>query len=184
LPTFYEIMTTSPATSRSLYSFPCTFERDRYSPIYLSRQVTEEHVQLAIIQTLELYRVDVIAIDAGMRRARGRVLSSAKRFGVSAGAALAAFKAGGLPAGFPDLHATLAPDGVSFYCEVKAPAWIDPATKKIIREAGRPSSEQLDYLDSKQQRGAIVCVAWSVDDVIRILGDRMSLNCQALRPPR
>lgn len=142
--------------------------------------MTEAQVQDAIIAELEFWKVDVIAIDAGMKRARGRILSSAKQLGISAGAALARFTAGGLPVGFPDLHGTLAPDGVSLYIEVKAPAWIDPVTKRIISEAGRPSREQLDYLDSKQQRGAIVCVAWSVADVIRILGDRLEENRKAM----
>jgi hypothetical protein len=129
---------------------------------------------------LEFFDVDVIAIDAGMKRARGRVIAAARTRGIDA-RELVAFKSGGLPAGFPDLHATLAPSGVSLYIEVKAPAWIDPdKPSRIISEAGKPTLEQLSFLDSKHSRGAIVMVAWSVDDVTRRLGDLADRNRRAL----
>jgi hypothetical protein len=168
------------AQTRPEYYFRHRFDPHRYSENYLIRQLTEAQVQDAIIAELEFWKVDVIAIDAGMKRARGRILSSAKQLGISAGAAIAKFTAGGLPAGWPDLHATLAPDGVALYVEVKAPAWIDPKTKRIISEAGKPSKEQLFYLDSKHRRGAIVCVAWSVEDVLLVLGDRLENNRASL----
>jgi hypothetical protein len=162
------------------YQFPWRFDRSLYSDAYLVQRVNEEQVQEAIIGYLELFDVDVIAIDAGMKRARGRVIAAARTRGIDA-REIAAFRAGGLPAGFSDLHATLAPSGVSLYVEVKAPAWIDPdKPSRIISEAGKPTLEQLAFLDSKHSRGAIVLVAWSVDDVTRRLRGPAELNRAAL----
>jgi hypothetical protein len=161
-------------------SFLWKFERTRYADNYLVQQVSEEQVQAAIVAELEFWRIDVVAIDAGMKRARGRMVAAAYTHGVDV-REIVKFKAGGIPAGWPDLTATLAPDGVSLYVEVKAPAWIDPGNySKLIREAGKPSDEQLDFLDSKHSRGAIVTVAWSVDDVMRALGGRAIKNRSAL----
>jgi hypothetical protein len=164
--------------------FPWEFDRSRYSDNYLVQRVSEDDVQVGIIAELEFFRIDVIVIDAGMKRARGRMAA----IGASRGIELRELRAiskfttgGGIPAGFSDLHATLAPDGVSLYIEVKAPAWIDPdKPSRIIREAGKPTEDQLAFLDSKHARGAIVMVAWSVDDVLRTLGDRAEKNRSAL----
>lgn len=164
-----------------LRPFLWKFERERYADNYLVQQVSEEQVQAAIVAELEFYRIDVVAIDAGMKRARGRMIAAAWMRGIDVGEVVK-FKAGGIPAGWPDLHATLAPDGVGLYVEVKAPAWIDPGNySKVIREAGKPSDEQLGFLDSKHSRGAIVTVAWSADDVMRTLGERAIKNRSALQ---
>jgi len=152
------------------------FDRSKYADNYLVQQVSEEQVQAGIVAELEFWKIDVVAIDAGMKRARGRMVAAAWMRGIDV-REIVKFKAGGIPAGWSDLHATLAPDGVGLYVEVKAPAWIDPGNySKVIREAGKPSDEQLAFLDSKHSRGAIVTVAWSVDDVLRALGDRAIKN--------
>jgi hypothetical protein len=162
------------------FPFPWKFARSLYSDAYLVQRVSEEQVQEAIVVCLEFFEVDVIAIDAGMKRARGRVIAAARTQGVDA-RAIAAFHGGGLPAGHSDLSATLAPNGVGLYIEVKAPAWIDPdKPSRIISEAGKATQEQLAFLDSKHSRGAIVLVAWSVDDVMRRLGDLAEKNRRAL----
>jgi|HubBroStandDraft_5_1064220.scaffolds.fasta_scaffold117982_2 hypothetical protein len=156
------------------------FDRSRYSNDYLVRQVSEDQVQTGIIDHLAFYRVDAVAIDAGMKRARGRMIAAAYTRGVDV-REIVKFKNGGIPAGWSDLTATLAPNGVSLYIEVKAPAWINPENySQIIREAGRPTEDQLDFLDSKQSRGAIVMVAWSVADVLQLIGDRLEKNRSAL----
>lgn len=162
------------------YPFPWQWDRTRYSNNYLVQQLSEQQVQDGIIAELEFWRIDVIAIDAGMKRARGRMMQAAKTHGMDV-SKIVNFKSGGLPAGFPDLHGTLAPEGIALYIEVKAPAWIDPDNPhSIISEAGKPTSEQLAYLDSKHSRGAICLVAWSVDDVTKVLGDRADRNRKAL----
>jgi hypothetical protein len=162
------------------FPFPWRFDRSLYSDAYLVQRVSDEQVQEAIVASLEFFAIDVIAIDAGMKRARGRVIAAAKTRGIDA-REIAAFRSGGLPAGFSDLHATLAPSGVSLYIEVKAPAWIDPdEPSRLISEAGKPTIEQLAFLDSKHSRGAIVLVAWSVDDVMRKIGGLAAINRAAL----
>lgn len=166
------------------YPFPWKFQRDRYTENYLVMQFTEQMVQDAIIVELNTWAIDVIAIDSGMKRARGRILARAKEHGLDA-RELVKFTAGGLPAGFPDLHGTLAPNGRSLYIEVKAPAWIDPDDKKkLISEAGKPTIEQLDFLLSKHERGAIALVAWSVADVTRALGKLADENIAAINRAR
>ncbi len=162
---------------RSPIEFPFLHRWDasRYPKNYLLLGFTEDQVQDAILAELEFWQIDAIAIDAGMKRARGRMLAGARREGLDV-SNVVNFRSGGLPAGWPDLHGTLAPDGVSIYIEVKAPAQIDPDNSRIIREAGRPTGEQLDFLVSKYERGAIVMVAWSVDDVMTELGDRVHRN--------
>lgn len=175
------------AAARNLepqYGFPWKFDRTRYSNNYLVQRVSEEHVQSSIIEHLEFYRIDVIAIDAGMKRARGRMAQAAARVGIDV-SQIVNFKSGGLPAGFSDLHATIAPAGIGLYIEVKAPAWIDPDNpSRIIREAGKPTSEQLVFLDSKHLRGAICLVAWSVDDVMRVVRELAEENRAFLGRPR
>jgi hypothetical protein len=156
------------------HPFPSRFDRTNYSELYLLSQISEEDVQDQIIRTLHTYRVDAIAIDAGMKRARGRFFQASLDQGIDA-REIIKFNAGGIPAGLCDLHATLAPEGIGLFIEVKAPAWIDQQ-KRIIREAGRPTEEQLGFLLSKHERGAIALVAWSADDVMRILGDRIRRN--------
>ncbi len=171
----------TPRALPKTYPFPWKFDRSLYSDAYLVQRVSEEQVQDAIVVSLEFFEIDVIAIDAGMKRARGRVIAAARTRGIDA-REIASFQAGGLPAGWPDLHATLAPSGVTLCIEVKAPAWIDPdVPSRIIREAGKATDEQLAFLDSKHSRGAIVLVAWSVDDVIRRLGALAEINRAALK---
>jgi hypothetical protein len=173
-------MPTPHTTIAQSYPFPWKFDRSLYSDNYLVQRVSEEQVQEAIVVCLEFFEIDVIAIDAGMRRARGRVIAAALTRGIDA-RDIVKFKSGGLPAGFSDLHATLAPEGIGLYIEVKAPAWIDPdKPSRLISEAGKATPEQLAFLDSKHSRGAIALVAWSIDDVTRRLGDLAERNRRAL----
>src|SRR6266404_7921605 len=162
------------------YPFPWKFEGYRYGDLYLMQQVTEEQVQKQILELLALYEVDAIPIDAGGRRQRGRMMGAAKKAGVDLAAISTVKTWYSIPAGFSDLEATLAPEGRSLYIEVKAPAWIN-ADKKVIRRAGQPSTEQLDFLLSKHQRGACVLVAWSSKDVEDYVAAQLHLNRRSLR---
>lgn len=162
------------------YQFPWRFERQRYADLYLLSQVTESQVQKQILELLHAYSVDAVAIDAGGRKQRGRMMAAAKQSGVAL-AGLQNVKTGfAIPEGWPDIEATLAPKGRALFIEVKAPAWID-GKGKIIRAAGRPSVEQLDLLHSKQDRGAKVLVAWASTDVTEFMGDLLVTNLEAVR---
>jgi hypothetical protein len=163
------------------YPFRTKFERARYSPLYLMAQLAEDRVQKEIIEFLHLYLVDVYAIDAGAKRLRGHLFHELRRRGTQfderalAGAPLE----GGLPAGFSDLEATLAPNGRALYIECKAPAWI-AIDGRVMRSAQTADQKQLDFLFSKHQRGALVCIAWSVEDVIRATLPALERNRDAL----
>lgn len=161
------------------YPFPWRFDGFKYASLYLMQQVTEAMVQRDILQLLHAYNIDAIAIDAGGRRQRGRMMGAAKKAGVDLANISNTKTWYSIPAGFSDLEATLAPGGRSVYIEVKAPSWID-AKRKIIRRAGQPSQEQLDFLYSKHRRGACVLVAWSVQDVEEYLGPQLHMNRRTL----
>ncbi|MGH9747681.1 MAG: hypothetical protein ACRD59_16420, partial [Candidatus Acidiferrales bacterium] len=137
-------------------------------------------VQHSSLSLLALYKVDAIPIDAGGRRQRGRMMGAAKKSGIDLGAISNVKTWYSIPAGFADLEGTLAPDGRSLYIEVKAPAWIG-SNGHIIRRAGQATPEQLDFLMSKHQRGAVVLVAWSSLDVEQHLGTRLSWNRSAVK---
>ena len=161
------------------FPFPWTFERAKYPELYLMSQVTEARVQSDILDLLWNYKVDAVAIDAGGRRQRGRMMGAAKKAGIDLARISSVKTWYSIPAGFADLEATLAPHGRALYIEVKAPAWLDG--KKTLRFEGKASSAQLDFLREKHQRGALVMVAWSVDDVEQYLHAELDVNWRALR---
>jgi hypothetical protein len=148
-------------------------------------RVTEAQVQKAILDLLALYKVDAISIDAGGRRQRGRMMGAAKKAGIDLAGISNVKTWYSIPAGFADIEGTLAPDGRSLYIEVKAPEWLgsegNRRAGKIIRRAGEPSPDQLDFLLSKHLRGAVVLVAWSPLEVYDFLRSALELNRRAVR---
>src|SRR5262249_41548422 len=135
-----------------------------------------------IVDQLRALRVDVIAIDAGGRKTRGLMMARAKESGGSFNPAIMSTKTD--LKGFPDLEATLAPHGRALYIEVKAPEWIEPVGLRdfrTVRKAHKPTREQLEFLHTKQLRGALVLVAWSVTDVFDHVGHYINRNDNALR---
>ncbi len=162
------------------YPFPWKFDGARYSELYLMQRVTESRVQIDILELLHAYDVDAVPIDAGGRRQRGRMMGAAKAAGIDLAGVQNVKTGRAIPAGFADVEATLAPAGRSVYIEVKAPAWLD-GNRKVIRAAGRPSKEQLEFLFEKQRRGALVMVAWSAKDVEEYVGQLLTVNRRTLR---
>jgi len=162
------------------YPFPWQFDPKRYGEHYLMSSLPEARVQADIVEMLQRYRVDVMAIDAGGRRQRGRMMAAAAAAGVDLGGVQHARTGSAIAKGFADLEATLAPLGRALYIEVKAPAWIN-VDHKITRQAGKPSQEQLDFLLAKYDRGALVLVAWSSLDVENYLRAELEINRRALR---
>lgn len=67
----------------------------------------------------------------------------------------------GLPTGFSDLAGHRAGDARAFYIEVKSPN-------------GHVSTEQRDFLNAMQKRGALSGVARSVSDALDIVSGRSS----------
>jgi hypothetical protein len=161
------------------FPFPSQFEASAYDAFYLMSQMTEARVQEDILELLGLYKVDAVAIDAGGRRQRGRMMGAAKKAGIDITRISNVKTWYSIPAGFSDLEATLAPSGRALYIEVKAPAWLD-VQKKVIRAAGKPTEDQLEFLLSKHRRGACVLVAWSASDVLSYLKDRLLENRRAV----
>lgn len=159
--------------------FPWRYDGTQYSDLYLMRQVTEAQVQADILALMRAYRVDAVPIDAGGRRQRGRMMGAAKAAGMDLAGIQNVKTGAAIPSGYADLEATLAPKGRSLYIEVKAPAW-HSADHRVIRAAGVPSKEQLEFLFSKHKRGAIVLVAWSSDDVMKVIGPELQFNLGAL----
>jgi len=162
------------------YPFPWQFDPKRYRAHYLMSSLPEARVQADIVELLTRYRVDVMAIDAGGRRQRGRMMAAAAASGVDLGGIQHVKTGSAITKGFSDLEATLAPLGRALYIEVKAPAWID-GESKITRKAGEPSQEQLDFLLEKYRRGALVLVAWASADVENYLLSELEMNRRALR---
>lgn len=161
------------------WPFPWKFDRGRYSDLYLLSRVAEDQVQADILELLRSYAADACPLDAGGRRQRGRMMAAARAAGIEL-AGIQNVKVGrAIPTGFADLEATLAPAGRSLYIECKAPAWLD-GNCKLLRAAGRPSEEQLDFLLSKHARGALVMVAWAATDVETYIGPDLRLNRAAL----
>jgi hypothetical protein len=165
------------------YPFPWRFEGYRYPDLYLLSQVDEARVQADIVEMLHAYHVDAVPIDAGGRRQRGRMMAAARSAGIALGGIQNVKTGAAIPAGFADLEATLAPTGRALYIEVKAPAWLD-AQKKIIRRAGQPSPEQIEFLLAKHHRGALCMVAWSSADVEQYLGAHLQANWQEMQSQR
>jgi hypothetical protein len=161
------------------WPFLWKFDPARYGDLYLMQQVTEGQVQKEILALLALYGVDAVPIDAGGRRQRGRMMGAAKAAGVDLAGVQNVKTGAAIPAGFSDLEATLAPGGRSLYIEVKAPMWLG-ANNKILRRAGKPSDEQLEFLLSKHKRGAIAFVAWSDRDVENYIRAELDLNRRSL----
>jgi hypothetical protein len=166
------------------YPFPHAFDRARYKPLYLMRHLSESEVQAEIVSQLRALNVDAIAIDAGGKKTRGLMMARAKQQGRTFDPALLSTKTD--LKGFPDLEATLAPEGRALYIEVKAPEWIEPTMDfgekfRTVRKAHKPTEEQLAFLLAKHERGAIVLVAWSVTDVFDHAGAFIHRNDKSIR---
>ena len=168
------------------YPFPHEFDAGKYPAYYLLSAVPEKDVQSAILDLLRLYDVDAIAVDAGAKGLRQTLSARMRRAGFDA-KTISSLLSGGLgseiPAGHSDIVGTLAPSGCGLYIECKRPATIDESGK-VLESAGRAEPEQLDFLLSKFERGAIVMVAYSQDDVKHYLQAELLRNLKAMRDRR
>jgi hypothetical protein len=164
---------------RPVYGFPHVYNHAHYHELYCLAEVSEAQVMKDVLSLLHLYQVDAAAVDAGGSRARGRLIAAAKHRGIDIGD-LPKITTPDIPKGWADIEGTLAPDGRGLFIEVKRPRWVNECGR-TIRQEGRPSIEQLDWLQEKQTRGALVMIAWSADDVEIYLSDELRRNRRALR---
>jgi len=153
------------------------WDASRYKRAYLLGGPDEASVQQDIRRALGYLHVEAFVVDAGAAGIRGKVWGALKRLHIPDGACkiiMAAIEnVAPAPPGWPDLCGCLAPSGRAFYIEVKAPARLDPTTGNVARSAGTPSKEQLQFLDRMAARGALVGVAWGVEDALAILAPAM-----------
>jgi hypothetical protein len=151
------------------------WDEARYRRAFLFGQVAEEKVQEDIRSAFGYLRdVSIDWVDVGGAAIRGKFYGAMRRCGIPEVVAKKVLSLlGGVSAGDKgrsDLSGVLGPSGRAFFIEVKAPAWINPKTGGQLRPAGVPSPEQLAYLDGKAKLGALVGVAWSVEDALKIVG--------------
>ena len=150
-----------------------TFDRARYNDAYLLGCVSEATVQKNALATLNLHRIPALAVDAGGAKLRGRACRALKGAGVrNAASIMKGGTQGACSAGLSDILGTL-PGGRALYIEVKAPEWLtrSPKTGRLIQKAapGKPSDEQLAFLDTMAKAGALVGIIWSPDDLNELL---------------
>jgi CBS-domain-containing membrane protein len=148
------------------------FERARYSDAYLLGCVSEAAVQKAALELLTIHRIPALAVDAGGARLRGAVGRALRRGGISNARQFLGRTQGACSAGLSDILGTL-PGGRALYVEVKAPEWLttSPKTGRLIQKAepGKPTDDQLAFLDTMAEAGALVGIIWSTDDLNEIL---------------
>jgi hypothetical protein len=165
----------------------CKWDKTRYKRALLLGGPSEDEIQTGIVEALNISRVDVEIVDSGsnkLRLAFSRVLHSVGLSPELVSRILGLIRnvAPSSEPGRTDLSGVLAPNGRGFFIEVKAPAKLDPTTGNVLRSAGKPKPEQLAYMDKKHAQGAIVGVAWSIDDAFEIIGSSNLLaHQQALR---
>lgn len=159
-----------------------TFDRTLYSRAYLTACVSEAEAQKETIAALQLKGVGCYANDVGAKSIRGRAAAVAKKNGASSQDMrwLNAGKTGAGTKGLVDIvgviptwvHKQGHEWGIPLYIEMKAPEWcqLSGKTGQLIqaRPAGKPSEEQMEFLEAMHGAGAVCGVAWGVMDLPRI----------------
>ena len=164
------------ATEGPNYPFPCRWVRERYPVDYLLGHVSEHDVQLVTLAKLRAYGIPALAVDAGARTLRGRAIGALKRAGADAQAV--AFVNNGSTgaglAGLADVVGALPGSGRALFLELKAPEWLDPSNRRegqfiVARKPGKPTLEQLGFLNTMHHAGALVGVIWHASELDMLL---------------
>ncbi len=182
--TLLEIATrAAQAALPATFPFPHTWDRARYPLPWLCTRPSEAAVQAQILGQLARLGIRAFPTDAGAKPLRGRAISAMTRGGLSRADAAHALKGRtGTTEGVSDLIGTL-PGGRSLYVEVKQPEWLEWHPQRGVatqyRSAGTPTPDQLRFLHEMHDQGALVAVAWSTDDVARLLAphERICTDC-------
>lgn len=143
------------------------WDADRYPVPYLRRGLLEKDVVEACVALLQSrWRAQVTVIDSGDARGRGRAARVIAGLGGNPG--LIRGSASQMEPGISDLAVTFQ-GGRAGWFEIKRPAWLEvsPSTGRLRqrREPGRPTEEQLLFLERQRRAGAIVGVGWSPIDL-------------------
>jgi hypothetical protein len=145
------------------------WDRSRYKESWLLLRPSEAQIQAAVLDCLSRRGIPALAVDAGAKRLRGRAFGALRRAGASTACLSGATGAG--IAGLADIVGCL-PGGRALFLECKAPEHLEPAPGGGYRQvggAGKPSPQQLGFLDAMHGAGACVGVVWSVDDLAEVL---------------
>lgn len=148
------------------------WDQERYPGAYLRQGLDEAAVQRMVQAKLRALGAFVLAVDAGARLMRGRVMGAARRAGLAPDAVL--FTPGRTGVGVAGLADLVGCDahGRMVAIEVKRPAHlvVSPKTGKLIqsRPAGQPTEAQLAFLLEVHRRGGIAGVVWSPADVDQV----------------
>ena len=154
------------------------WDRSRYKASWLCLRPSEDDVQAACLSKLSFLGIPAMPVDAGAKLLRGRAYGALRR----AGASTACLK-GQTGAGFAGLadiigviprsvHRLDFPWGIPLFLELKAPEHLEPSPGGGFRQveaAGKPSSQQLGFLDAMHGAGACVGVIWSCEDLDFVL---------------
>ena len=164
----------------------CNWDPSRYRRAYLYGGQLESEVQSDVVDALTISKIDAEVIDAGAKTIRGKISRMCSSLGLPQPTIMRIMNSiksvGAAETGRADLSGCLAPNGRAFFLEIKAPAKLDPVTGKVLRSAGHASDEQIAYLDKKHAEGAIVGIAFGIDDAFEILGTSNVLaHQQAIR---
>ena len=171
----------------SEHPYQWQWDKTRYQRAFLWGGQSESEVQADSVEALRISKIDVEVVDSGSGRLRIMFMSALKSFGLGQDAIKTILGrvrnvAPSSDPGRSDLSGCLAPNGRAFYIEMKAPAKLDPVTGNVLRTAGKPTAEQLGFLNRRHVEGAICGVAWSANDCFEILGKENILAHQrALR---
>lgn len=144
-------------------------------------RASEAVIQAAVMARLSFLGIPSAVVDAGAKTLRGRAFGALVRSGVPGSTASAMLKGQtGILTGLVDIvgvvpqqvHRQATPWGIPLFLEVKAPEWLEPDRRGGLRQfraAGRPSPDQLAFLDAMHGAGARVGIVWSSDDLLEVL---------------
>lgn len=154
-------------------SYRRAFDPARYSTVYLLEQVPERDVQATTLAHLRALGIPALAVDAGAAKLRGRAWGALKRAGVQDPRGALHGQTGAGMAGLVDVVGTL-PGGRALFLEIKAPQHLTmsraTAGRIIVKErAGKPTDDQLAFLDTMAAAGALVGIIWGPGDLEEIL---------------
>lgn len=145
------------------------WDRSRYKASWLCLRPSEAQVQAAVLEMLYWRGIPALAVDVGAKRLRGRAFGALRRAGASTACLSGATGAG--IAGLADIVGCL-PGGRALFLECKAPEHLAAVPRggfRQVESAGKPSPQQLGFLDAMHGAGACVGVVWSVEDLVEVL---------------